>query len=805
MPSLAGIKAGNAYVVIGAIDDTGKMLTKIGRNIRRWGQSLTNIGTDILFKGILAAMPIAASMKWATDFDDAMKRVQARTGATNEEMNTLKQTAMDAGKDIGVSAQQIAEVMDTLSQREMGIGDINKMSRPIALLAKATGKGEPGDMENASRLMMQTLTSFGMGSEKAADIADLLTVAANKSNFALDDLREAMSKVGPMAHQMGMSVEETIAIMGMMRNAEIDAESAGVAMRNILLNASDSKEVEKFNQSLIALGDSAIEFTDKMGNLKEPSQLLFEIFSKLKKFGTATRTDLIGKLFGKRAATPAVIAGSSPEKFDEFMKSMKNRGGEAERVAREMESGLGGAFRAIANSIKELAIVLGKTLEPMLKSIRAILTPLFAKLLDWIKLNPRVAGSVVMVAASIMTLGVALIGLGLTLRVVGAGLMGFGILLTALKVTLTVVMVAFSLLGAVIMTIPPILGMVMGFISTFIGLWFSLTQVVFGVITAIIDFVLALAGVSVAGPIVAIFAGLLTAVIVLAAGLVFLITTLRMIRDVGGAAITALINGAQQLKQWFSKVWVEIAQAAVNAFGVIAESVPMALKLAAVGKFQLAFEIMMAALKVSWLEMKDVAMTVWDDIASFAMTAFNKINAAIQKSIVTLEAFVARWQIMQDLDQGKITKEQAKMAFAGINLAERMQKAGLDANVKVNPDAEAKAKRRGEIHDAITEWIKKKQEVAPHLKDIPDIMANLKDKLKGMLEGPGAGMKVPPAGADAMLKPLEHLERGTIEAAKAAYEASVNGDLGNIQQQQLNELGQIASNTEQLLTNLQIA
>lgn len=800
MPSIAGIKAGDAYVTIGALDDTGKMLSKIGRRIKMWGASLTGLGTDILFKGALAAVPGVAMLRWATDFDDMMKRVQARTGATDAQMNTLRKTAMEAGLDIGFTARDIGKIFDTLSQNKFDIGDIEQMARPIALLTKATGGGGEKDTEQATRLMAQTLNSFQLGSDSAQMVADLMAVAANKSSFALDDLTEAMAKVGPMAKAMGVGIVETVGVMAMMRNVEIEAETAGVSMRNIFLNASDDKNVKKFNDKLEALGQTVIKFTDDAGNLKHPAQLLFEVFNKVKGLGTAQRANLLGELFGKRAAVPAIAAGMSQEAFDEFMKALKNAAGEATRVSLEMEMGLGGAFRAIRNGVEQIAIVFGETLKPMMGSIREIIVSLTQRIKAWIELNPRLAAGVMLVAASVMTTGAALIVFGTTMKIVGFAIGSLGFTLTALQAALTVTVGVIGFAVSAIIGIIGIIPAAFGVAVTLMTGLASLLGSIFYGIGAVLAAALTAGTATISAPLLATIA----AVMGVAAAAVIAYYGIKAIVDVGVSGFTSMIRLIGQVADKLQWAFQAIAARGLAVWEILREGMGAAFKLAAVGKFQLAWEVATASLKVSFLELKDSVILIFQNIANSFRTMLDEMMVDWGMSMIEMVRSIPENNATHVM---RAAMEEGGLALTGGTNDRELALLRKEAARADTKEANNRAflARDKEIQAARKAFKEKMNEVVPDLQDADKVFDDLKDRMKKAMAGfggEGAGVK---ALADEHIPALTEMQAGTLEAAKSAYEASTADEFGNIQGQMLGVQQQIAENTGRLVDNLGIA
>jgi hypothetical protein len=57
MASSAGVKAGNAFVTISAIDKTGTILNRVSGSLMKWGNKMEAIGSSIMNRVFLAAIP----------------------------------------------------------------------------------------------------------------------------------------------------------------------------------------------------------------------------------------------------------------------------------------------------------------------------------------------------------------------------------------------------------------------------------------------------------------------------------------------------------------------------------------------------------------------------------------------------------------------------------------------------------------------------------------------------------------------------------------------------------------------------
>lgn len=104
----------------------------------------------------------------------------------------------------------------------------------VIYLAAASGE----DLANASAIVTNSLTAFGMKAKDSAYFADLLTVAANDSNTSIAMLGESFKYVAPVAGALGMSAKNTSFALGLMDNNGITASQAGTSLRASLTNLS---------------------------------------------------------------------------------------------------------------------------------------------------------------------------------------------------------------------------------------------------------------------------------------------------------------------------------------------------------------------------------------------------------------------------------------------------------------------------------------------------------------------------------------------------------------------------------------
>ena len=151
MASVAGIRAGRAYVEIGA-DRTPltRALRQSERDLKRFGRSYADLGKRMMGAGAAIAAPVSLSVKTFASFDDQMRIVQAVTGATAGEFAKLTEQAKELGRTTSFTAAQVAAGMVELGRAGFASNEISDAIGGVMDLARATATEVPSATQIAS-------------------------------------------------------------------------------------------------------------------------------------------------------------------------------------------------------------------------------------------------------------------------------------------------------------------------------------------------------------------------------------------------------------------------------------------------------------------------------------------------------------------------------------------------------------------------------------------------------------------------------------------------------------------------------
>jgi TP901 family phage tail tape measure protein len=509
MPTAGGIKAGKAFVVIEALDRTGVVLKGVRKNLTNLANDIGNIGKKTIGAALMGLAPAFISSKVFMDFDDAMKKVEARSKGTAEEMDALREQAKKLGRETAFTAGQIGELQMRIAQKGFDRRQILDMTEAIMNLARAGGEGFDlaEDANYAAEIVTGTLRAYQMEAKEAADVADLFTATVNNSNYTLSDLATSMQYVGPIARKMGMSLEQTLAALGMMTNVNIDPSIAGTALRNIMQYMSNAKGRDDFNAILKEATGNTIEFIDASGNLKSVPDVLFAMSKAMAGMGSAESMDALNKLLGVRASVPATALMDGMEEYAKLLSVLERKNGKyAESVSKIIESGIGGAWREFMSALEGVALAIGEGLAPALIDSAKHINNLLTTVSKWIHENDKVIITVTLVTMAVLAAGVGMVGFSLILKVLipvilmlGVGIKGLSFMLGLLNVTIVknimiwtlsrVVMIAYGLylvtLSALILALNVSLIILKGALFGLLAILTALPAIVTGVTIAI--------------------------------------------------------------------------------------------------------------------------------------------------------------------------------------------------------------------------------------------------------------------------------------------------------------------------------
>lgn len=205
-------QANQSATALQKIGATGEKLQTVGNKISSVGQKLLPV------TGVVTGLGTAA-VKTAADFDSAMSRVAAVSGATGSDFDSLRDKAREMGAKTKFSATEAADAMNYMAMAGWKTEDMLSGIEGVMYLAAASGE----DLATTSDIVTDALTAFGLTAADSGHFADVLAAASSNANTNVSMMGETFKYCAPVAGALGFSVEDTAEAIGLMGNAGIKA------------------------------------------------------------------------------------------------------------------------------------------------------------------------------------------------------------------------------------------------------------------------------------------------------------------------------------------------------------------------------------------------------------------------------------------------------------------------------------------------------------------------------------------------------------------------------------------------------
>ena len=329
--------------------------------------------------GILGG--ISSVTNAAGKFEQGMAGIGAVTKATRQEMDALRDSAIEAGIKTQFSPDEAREGLLSLATAGQTATEATKTLLPVLDLA-ASSLGQLGVGEAASAVV-GTLKSYGMQVGEATGVTDKLLRITQLTNFQARDFEAGLAKAAAAAGVFDQSLDDTLITMGQLRNANIDASTASTAFREATRRlGSDSGVQQKLQQKGIDV------FDKQTGKMRSVVDIMVDMDKKTQKLKDSERKRIVTQSLGARGllAFNAISKATFTTMRDgeqvvlkgkEAIEALRMEMSKAEGTAKKMKDALLDTFEGqktlLSGTLRTFAIELGaplaKALKPLLKGV----------------------------------------------------------------------------------------------------------------------------------------------------------------------------------------------------------------------------------------------------------------------------------------------------------------------------------------------------------------------------------------------------------------------------------------------------
>ncbi|EMA6341681.1 phage tail tape measure protein [Bacillus cytotoxicus] len=337
---------------------TTERMRSVGTKMQDVGATM---GASFMAGATTMGYALGKTITTAADFESAMSRVAALSGASDAELQKLTKTARDLGASTSFSASQAAEGMQYLAMAGFKTNDVIA-AMPGLLDLAASGQM---DLGAAADITSNIMSGFGIAAQDAGRVADVLAKASTNANTDVAQLGEAMVYLAPVSKSLGWSLEEATAAVMAMSDAGIQGAQAGAAFSTSMGRlAKPTGEMEKTMKKL------KIEIFDANGKMKSMPGVIKELEKATRGMTDQQKSATLTTIFGAEAYKHwAVLIDKSSDALADNTEMLKNSAGTAKEIAAKQLDNLKGKIVILQSSIEGAAITIGHALIPAIDAI----------------------------------------------------------------------------------------------------------------------------------------------------------------------------------------------------------------------------------------------------------------------------------------------------------------------------------------------------------------------------------------------------------------------------------------------------
>ncbi|WP_405807335.1 phage tail tape measure protein [Streptomyces sp. NBC_01187] len=301
-------------------------------------------------------------------YQKQMNLFRAVTNATAGQMKRAAVEAQALGNDLslpGSTAADAAEGMVELSKAGFRADQSIDAVRASLQLAAAADV----NASTSAKYLGDIMDQYGLGADQAARASDTLAATANNASGSITDIYYSMRYAGPVAHGLGISLQDTAAAVGMLGKAGILGHTAGTSLRGMFANlAAPTPQMEG------ALGNLGIDAWDDKGQFKGMRTVIDGLSKAEHDMSQQDFTANVTKAFGKPALSGAVaLAHQGVESFDALSAAV-GQTGSAAAITASRGQGLTGAMTQLRTQARQTGLALYDGMAPGLEWVTRLLT-----------------------------------------------------------------------------------------------------------------------------------------------------------------------------------------------------------------------------------------------------------------------------------------------------------------------------------------------------------------------------------------------------------------------------------------------
>lgn len=378
--SVDGLGNGDGLGNLGeSADEAGASMGEAEGKANSLADSLKKLFAVVSMAAVLSQVGKYASdaIDIGKDYTAMMSEVQALSGATGSDLALLQNTAREYGATTVFSATEAAEALKYMSLAGWDAQQSSSALGGVLNLAAASGM----ELGQASDMVTDYLSAFGMQAQDSAYFADMLAYAQANSNTSAAQLGEAYRNSAANLNAAGQDAETVTSMLEAMANQGYKGSEAGTALTAVMRDITNNME-----DGAIKIGETSVAVSDAQGNFRDLTDILLDVEKATNGMGEADRAAALGATFTADSTKGLnLMLNEGVENIARYEEALRGSTGAAEDMADTMNDNLNGDMANMNSAFEEMELQTFEAMEePMREGVQYLTNTIIPILTEWV-------------------------------------------------------------------------------------------------------------------------------------------------------------------------------------------------------------------------------------------------------------------------------------------------------------------------------------------------------------------------------------------------------------------------------------
>lgn len=363
----------------GQVDDAGSSMEEASSKAINLSGALKTLFAVVSAAAIMGQVKdfAADSIELGKNYTSVMSEVAAISGASSSDLAMMEDTARQYGATTVFSASEAAEALKYMSLAGWDAQQSTSALGGVLNLAAASGMG----LGEASDMVTDYLSAFGMEANKSTYFADMLAYAQSNSNTTAAQLGEAYKNSAANMHAAGQDVETTTSLLEAMANQGRKGSEAGTTLGAMMRDIT-----AKMDDGAIKIGETSIAVQDASGNFRDMTDILTEVGEATEGMGSAQRAAALSSVFTDDSIKGVnMVLAEGMDKVAGYEEALRSATGASEDMAETMNDNLSGDMANMNSAYEEMQLQAFEEMEgPLREGAQWITSDIIPTLTSWV-------------------------------------------------------------------------------------------------------------------------------------------------------------------------------------------------------------------------------------------------------------------------------------------------------------------------------------------------------------------------------------------------------------------------------------